>query len=66
MTEKYEYCSTVPRTFVQDCRLILNFLCLLALIHELLRLGDKGNRESTKVKRINLNIILTCNKYTDL
>ena len=19
MTEKYEYCSTVPRTFVQDC-----------------------------------------------
>ena len=31
MTEKYEYCSTVPRAFVQDCRLILNFLCLLAL-----------------------------------
>ena len=29
-TEKYEYCSTVPRTFVQDCRLILNFLCPLA------------------------------------
>ena len=22
MTEKYEYCSTVPRTFVQDCRLL--------------------------------------------
>ena len=21
MTEKYEYCSTVPRTFVQDCGL---------------------------------------------
>ena len=21
MTEKYEYCSTVPRTFVQDCRM---------------------------------------------
>ena len=20
MTEKYEYCSTVPRTFVYDCR----------------------------------------------
>ena len=20
MTEKYEYCSTVPKTFVQDCR----------------------------------------------
>ena len=19
MTEKYEYCSTVPKTFVQDC-----------------------------------------------
>ena len=30
MTEIYEYCSTVPRTFVQDCRLNLNFLCLLA------------------------------------
>ena len=26
MTEIYEYCSTVPRTFVQDCRLNLNFL----------------------------------------
>jgi len=23
MTEKYEYCSTVPGTFVQDCRLTL-------------------------------------------
>ena len=22
MTEKYEYCITVPRTFVQDCRKI--------------------------------------------
>ena len=22
MTEKYEYCSTVPRTSVQDCRLV--------------------------------------------
>ena len=22
MTEKYEYCSTVPKTFVQDCRLV--------------------------------------------
>ena len=22
MTEKYEYCSTVPRAFVQDCRLV--------------------------------------------
>ena len=22
MTEKYEYCSTVPRTFVQDCSLL--------------------------------------------
>ena len=21
MTERYEYCSTVPRTFVQDCSL---------------------------------------------
>ena len=24
MTEKYEYCSTVPRTFVQDCRCLTN------------------------------------------
>ena len=24
MTEKYEYCSTAPRTFVQDCRIIIN------------------------------------------
>ena len=23
MTEKYEYCSTIPRTFVQDCSLII-------------------------------------------
>ena len=23
MTEKYEYCSTVPRTFVQDCRILV-------------------------------------------
>ena len=30
MTEIYEYCSTVSRTFVQDCRLNLSFLCLLA------------------------------------
>ena len=22
LTEAYEYCSTIPRTFVQDCRLI--------------------------------------------
>ena len=21
MTEKYEYCRTVPRTFVQDCKI---------------------------------------------
>ena len=24
MTKKYEHCSTVPRTFVQDCRLTLS------------------------------------------
>ena len=24
MTEKYEYCSTVPRTFVQDCSFATN------------------------------------------
>ena len=49
MTEKYEYCSTVPRTFVQDCRLILNFLYFPVWpnIHEKLGLGDKGNWEST-------------------
>ena len=45
MTEKYEYCSTVPRTFVHDCRLTLNFQCLLAI-------EDKGNWESTQVKKI--------------
>ena len=30
MTEKYEYCSNVPRTFVQDCRFTLSpiFLCV--------------------------------------
>ena len=28
MTEKYEYCSTVPRTFVQDCTCsCVNFHC---------------------------------------
>ena len=47
MTDKYEYCSTVPRTFVQDCMLILNFLYFPVLIHEMLGLGDKGNWEST-------------------
>ena len=26
MTEKYEYCSTVPRTFVQDCRLFYLYI----------------------------------------
>ena len=31
MTEKYEYCSTVPRTFVQDCS--FNFRCF-CLFHE--------------------------------
>ena len=31
MTEKYEYCSTVTRTFVQDCR--SSFSGLLALNH---------------------------------
>ena len=36
--------------YVQDCRLILNFLCLLAWI--IRELGDKGNWESTKVKKL--------------
>ena len=64
MTEKYEYCSTVWRTFVQDCRLILNFLCLLALINHQLGLGGNGNWESTYrvgKKNVTLNLILTCN-----
>ena len=29
MTEKYEHCSTVPRTFVQDCGLSQNLLCTI-------------------------------------
>ena len=33
----------VPLYFVQDCRLILNFHCLLALIIHELGLADKGN-----------------------
>ena len=32
-------------------RLILNFLCFLALIIHELGLGDKGNWESTKLKK---------------
>ena len=31
MTEKYEYCSTVPRTFVEDCSLSQNLLCTIDL-----------------------------------
>ena len=34
MTEKYEYCSTVPRTFVQDCSLSQNLLCTMVLSKE--------------------------------
>ena len=34
MTEKYEYCSTVPRTFVQDCSLSQNLLCTMVLSNE--------------------------------
>ena len=39
--------------------LILNFLCLLALIIHGLRLGDKGHRESTynRLNNFNLNLI---------
>ena len=29
MTEKYEYCSTVPRTFVPDCRYFCNRISFL-------------------------------------
>ena len=32
MTEKYEYCSTVPRTFVQNCSFVSELPWLLALI----------------------------------
>ena len=35
----------------------------MVLIHEYLGLGDSGNRESIKVKKFNLNLILTCNIY---
>ena len=31
MTEKYEQCNTVPRTFVQDCGLSQNLLCTMVL-----------------------------------
>ena len=31
MTEKYKYCSTVPRTFVQDCSSFLPFIFLFRL-----------------------------------
>ena len=44
--------------------MILNFLNLLALIIQELGLGEKENSESTKVKKFNLNIILTCNIST--
>ena len=37
MTEKYEYCSTVPRTFVQDCR-----SPVFPLSQESKRVGDRG------------------------
>ena len=30
MTEKYEYCSTVPRTFVQDCSSFRFSSCMLS------------------------------------
>ena len=36
MTEKYEYCSTVPRTFVQDCRSLV-----FPLSQESKRVGDR-------------------------
>ena len=43
--------------------MILNFLCLLALIIHELGLGDKWNWESAYVQKCNLKIILTCNIY---
>ena len=33
MTEKYEYCSTVPRTFVQDCSFYPYFSCFVSHSH---------------------------------
>lgn len=41
--------------------MILDFLCFLALIYELLGLRDKRNWELTYVKKFNLIIVLTCN-----
>ena len=44
-------------------RLILYFLCLLALIFHELGLGQTEETESRpRLKKFNLNIILTCNK----
>ena len=51
MTEKYEYCITVPRTFDHDCRLIkfLNFLCFF--------------KNQPRLKKFNLKSNLTGNIY---
>ena len=61
MTEKYEYCSTVPRTFDQDCelrqpRVNVNFqfryesfkcrLTLIVFVYNLLMEFSKNNREN--------------------
>ena len=61
MTEKYEYCSTVPRTFDQDCELrqprvnvhfqfrYESFKCRLTLIvfvYNLMMEFSKNNREN--------------------
>ena len=47
-------------TFEWYCRLILNLLCLLALIIHELGLGNKGNWESTYIKKFNLKSNLPC------
>ena len=50
--------------FFQPC-LILNILCLLAQIHEQLWPGDKGNRESTLVKKFKPEFLFfICSGYT--
>ena len=43
--------------FVADCRLILNKSCFLALIQELLGLGDKGIESQPRLKNFSPNLI---------
>ena len=49
MQKQHKYVTGQNHTQINifETSLILNFLCLLALIHEKLGLGDKGDEEST-------------------